>query len=107
MKEKNPRRYQIEGLGDWGVAEGLVYNNWEELEFDEQKLKSMVDRHDYPIYQELYGLDWGFSNDPTAVIASLVNEKTKEIFIYDEIYGYRMTNQAIATAIKAKGWQNC
>ena len=45
----------------------------------------MVDRHDYPIYQELYGLDWGFSNDPTAVIASLVNEKTKEIFIYDEI----------------------
>ena len=107
MKESNPRRYQIEGLGDWGVAEGLVYNNWEELEFDENRLKTMTDRHDVPVYTEIYGLDWGFSNDPTAVIAALVNEKTKEIFIYDEIYGYRMTNQAIATAIKAKGWEKC
>lgn len=107
MKENNPRRYQIEGLGDWGVAEGLVYNNWEELEFDENRLKTMTDRHDVPVYTEIYGLDWGFSNDPTAVIAALVNEKTKEIFIYDEIYGYRMTNQAIATAIKSKGWEKC
>lgn len=107
MKESNPRRYQIEGLGDWGVAEGLVYNNWEELEFDENRLKTMTDRHDVPVYTEIYGLDWGFSNDPTAVIAALVNEKTKEIFIYDEIYGYRMTNQAIATAIKSKGWEKC
>lgn len=107
MKESNPRRYQIEGLGNWGVAEGLVYNNWEELEFDENRLKTMTDRHDVPIYTEIYGLDWGFSNDPTAVIAALVNEKAKEIFIYDEIYGYRMTNQAIATAIKSKGWEKC
>ena len=107
MKESNPRRYQIEGLGNWGVAEGLVYNNWEELEFNENRLKTMTDRHDVPVYTEIYGLDWGFSNDPTAVIAALVNEKTKEIFIYDEIYGYRMTNQAIATAIKSKGWEKC
>lgn len=107
MKEKNPRRYRIEGLGDWGIAEGLVYNNWEELEFDVDELKSKTDRYDYPIYQEIYGLDWGFSNDPTAMICSLVNEKTKEIFIYDEIYGYRMTNQQIAEAIKAKGYGKC
>lgn len=107
MKEKNPRRYKIEGLGEWGIAEGLVYNNWEELDFDVQKLKSMTDRYDYPIYQEIYGLDWGFSNDPTAMICSLVNEKAKEIFIYDEIYGYRMTNQQIANAIKAKGYDKC
>lgn len=107
MKEKNPRRYEIEGLGNWGIAEGLVFTNWEELEFDEQKLKLMTDRHDVPVYKEFYGLDWGFSNDPTAIVAGLVNEKTKEIFLYDEIYGYRMTNQMIATAITAKGWKNC
>ena len=107
MKEKNPRRYRIEGMGDWGIAEGLVFNNWEELEFDVDDLKSQTDRHDYPIYKEIYGLDWGFSNDPTALVCSLVNEKTKEIFIYDEIYGYRMTNQQIAQAIKAKGYDKC
>ena len=107
MKEKNPRRYKIEGLGEWGIAEGLVYNNWEELEFDVDVLRQETDRYDNPIYQEIYGLDWGFSNDPTAMICSLVNEKTKEIFIFDEIYGYRMTNQQIAQAIKAKGYDKC
>lgn len=107
MKEKNARRYKIEGLGDWGIAEGLVYNNWEELDFDVQYLRNQTDRYDRPVYQEIFGLDWGFSNDPTAFIASLVNEKTKEIFIYDEIYGYRMTNQQIANAIKNKGYDKC
>lgn len=107
MKEKNPRRYRIEGLGDWGIAEGLVYNNWEELDFDVDYLKKQVDRYDNPVYQEIYGLDWGFSNDPTALVCSLVNEKTKEIFIYDEIYGYRMTNDQIARSIKEKGYGKC
>lgn len=107
MKEKNMRRYSIEGLGEWGIADGLVFNNWEELEFDVQHLKNQTDRYDRPIYQEIFGLDWGFSNDPTAMVASLVNEQSKEIFIYDEIYGYRMTNQQIAAAIKAKGYDKC
>lgn len=107
MKTKNPRRYQIEGLGDWGIAEGLVYNNWEELDFDIQKLRSMTDRGDKPIYRELFGLDWGFSNDPTGFIACMVNEKTREIFIFDEMYGYRMTNIEIANKLKEMGYDKC
>ncbi len=106
MKEKNPRRYYIEGLGNWGIAEGLVFDNWEELLFDENELLAMTDRKGYPVYQELFGLDWGFSNHPSAVVALLANEKTKEIFIYDEIYKYRMTNMQIADELKKKQWQN-
>ena len=34
MKRTNPRRYSIEGMGDWGIAEGLIYSNWEEADFD-------------------------------------------------------------------------
>ena len=34
MKKNNPRRYQVAGLGNWGIVEGLVYENWRELEFD-------------------------------------------------------------------------
>ncbi len=30
MKEKNPRRYRVAGLGDWGVTEGLIFENWHE-----------------------------------------------------------------------------
>ena len=107
MKERNPRRYQIEGLGDWGIAEGLVFNNWQELDFDIQAMRSMTDRADIPVYREVYGLDWGFSNDPTGFIACMVHEKNKEIYIFDEMYGYRMTNMDIANKLREMGYHNC
>lgn len=28
MKSKSPDRYRVEGLGDWGIVEGLVFENW-------------------------------------------------------------------------------
>ena len=34
MKKNNPRRYQVAGLGGWGIVEGLVYENWKEQEFN-------------------------------------------------------------------------
>ena len=107
MAINNPRRYRIEGLGDWGISEGLVFDNWEELEFDIQELKEMLDSRGNPVYTELYGLDWGFSNDPTAFVALLANEKTREIFIYDEFYGHRMTNMDIANKLKEMNYDKC
>ena len=44
MKEENPRRYSIEGLGEWGIAEGLVFENWQELDFDAEYMKRQLDR---------------------------------------------------------------
>lgn len=38
MKEVSPRRYSIEGLGEWGIAEGVVFDNWKELDFDYKEL---------------------------------------------------------------------
>ncbi len=67
----------------------------------------MRDRRDQPVYQEVYGLDWGFSNDPTALACSLVSEKTKEIFIFDEMYKPRMTNDEIAEELKKMGYDKC
>ena len=34
MRESNYRKYAVAGLGEWGIAEGLVYENWEVLDFD-------------------------------------------------------------------------
>jgi len=106
MKIKNPRRYRIEGLGEWGIAEGLVYTNWKEYEFDIQALRNMTDRQGRPYYRELFGLDWGFSNDPTAFAALMVNEKDHQIFIFDEMYKYKMTNKMIADEIIRMGYGN-
>lgn len=104
MKEENPRRYSIEGLGNWGIAEGLVYENWEEREFDFERMKMMLDRHDNPIYRQLNGLDFGYTNDPTAFIATLANEKKREIYIYDEVYKTRMKNKDIYNNLEYKGF---
>lgn len=98
MKKNNPRRYKIEGLGEWGIAEGLVYENWEELDFDYREIskrKGVV---------SAFGLDFGYTNDPTAFIALLVDDINKEIYIFDEHYQKAMTNSMIAEMIKYKGY---
>jgi len=104
MKRDNPRRYSIEGLGDWGIAEGLVFENWQELEFDFEDMKRKLTRYDLPKYRQLHGIDFGYTNDPTAFIALLADEENKELFIYDEIYKTRMKNRDVYQAIQYKGF---
>lgn len=105
MKEENPRRYSIEGRGEWGIAEGLVFENWEELDFDAEYMKRQLDRDDSPKYRQLHGIDFGYTNDPTAFIALLADEKEKKIFIYDEVYKTHMKNKDIYTTLKYKGFE--
>jgi len=105
MKEENPRRYSIEGLGEWGIAEGLVFENWQELDFNPEELKRQLDRNDNPKYRQLHGLDFGYTNDPTAFIALLADEKEKKIFIYDEVYKTHMKNKDIYETLKYKGFE--
>lgn len=38
MQQHNPRRYLVAGLGNWGVVENLVYENWQDELFDMQLL---------------------------------------------------------------------
>ena len=106
MKIRNPRRYKIEGLGDWGISEGLIYENWTLEDFDISKLMNLTNANGERVYRRLFGLDFGFSNDPTAVVAILGNRDQQTIYIYDEIYKYRLTNSELADLIKHKGWAN-
>ena len=98
MKLNNPRRYNIEGLGNWGIAEGLVYENFEELEFDIEDIKRRSN------IKSAFGLDFGYTNDPTAFICTLVDLDNKEIYIFDEHYQKAMTNKMISDMIKYKGY---
>lgn len=98
MKLNNPRRYSVEGLGQWGIIDGLIYENWHEIEFN---YKDLLKNNDYELK---IGLDFGYTNDPTALICCLVNEKDKEIYIFDEWYQKNMTNEMIATMIKQMGY---
>ena len=99
MKIKRPNRFRVAGLGEWGIAEGLVYNNWEILEFDPIKLL----KNDFSL-EAAFGLDFGFTNDPSAFIAVIVDLRNKRLFIFDEFYKKRLLNNEIAEEIKIRGY---
>lgn len=97
MKEKNPRRYRIEGEGEWGIAEGLIYERYKVENFDIDEIRARKG------IKSAFGLDFGFT-DPNALICMLIDNKAKLIYIFDEWYKNGATNQVIAKAIKDKGY---
>ena len=42
MKDTNFRQYAVAGLGEWGVAEGLIYENFEMLDFGFDEVKKYL-----------------------------------------------------------------
>lgn len=98
MRKNNPRRYQVAGLGDWGIVDGLVYENWEESIFDIDEIRQL------PSVSSAFGLDFGYTNDPAAVFCGLVDAKAKTIWVFDEIYKKGMSNEAIAGAVIKAGY---
>lgn len=98
MKKNNPRRYQVAGLGNWGIVEGLVYENWEEKEFDVNEISKRKG------VKSAFGLDFGYTNDPSAFFCGLIDTANKEIYVFDEIYKNAMKNRQIAEEIIRKGY---
>ena len=94
----NPRRARIVCDGEWGVAEGLIYENVKVKNFDKDEL--LKDE----AYQLAIGLDFGFTHDPTALCVSLINEEKKEIYIFDEAYQVGLITKDVAKMIHDKGY---
>ena len=99
MKENNPRRYIIEGLGQWGIAEGLISTNFKVQEFDLGYIRKI------PGIKAAFNLDFGFT-DPNAFICELVDNNSHKIYIFDEWYKTGVTNKIIAQRIKDMGYGN-
>ena len=100
MKEEQPRKYDVAGLGNWGVAEGLVYTDWTVQGFDLEELTKEKPWQ----WRHIFGLDYGYTNDPTAFIAACVNPLQRRIYVYDEFYQHGMLNCDIAQKIKDRGY---
>lgn len=99
MKERNPRAYKVAGLGEWGVAEGLIFENWEERNFNYQEI---IKENSH--LQSAFGLDFGYTTDPSGFICSLFDLKDKIIYVFDEHYQKGMLNNQIADMINYKGY---
>lgn len=91
----NPRRAMIVCDGQWGIAEGLVFERKNVVEFDaEKKVRELK--------ETTQGMDFGFTNDPTTFVSVAVDLENKELWIYDEHYEHAMDTQDIARMIKNK-----
>ncbi len=94
LKSEHPRRYAVAGLGEWGIAEGLVYENW---------CEGVIDTA-LGGWQSFFGLDYGYTTDPTAFIAIKVNVREKQIYVFDEFSKTKMLNSDIARTIISMGY---
>jgi len=92
-KKSNPRYYNIYALGNWGTAEGLIFNNVTQRLIREDELTGL----DY-----VQGLDFGYTNDPTSFNMTYIDNKNKKIYVYDGFYEKGLSNSSIAEKIKAK-----
>jgi len=81
--------FKVYGLGELGEVEGKIYRNW-----------TIVD--DIPDGARLlrYGLDFGYSNDPSSLVAVY---KYNDGYVLDEIFYQKgLSNRQIAEQIKAQ-----
>ena len=96
--KKNPRRYAVAGEGDWGVVDGLVYENWKEQVFDTSEITRRA------TVKSAFGLDFGYTNDPSAFVCLLVDETAREIYVFDEMYQKGMSNDDIGEELLRRGY---
>lgn len=82
-KERDPESWLVYGLGKTGNIRGLVYRN-----------VNYVDKFPKECRKVCYGLDFGFTNDPTALVR--IGELHGELYGEQLIYNLGMTNQDIS-----------
>jgi phage terminase large subunit len=81
--------WQVYGLGQTGSLEGVCITDWTEIDLP-QEARILC-----------YGMDFGYSNDPTSLIAMY---KYNDAYIFDElIYKKGLLNSDISNLLKTNG----
>ena len=96
--KKNPKRYKVAGLGEWGAVDGLVYENWKEQTFTIDEVRRL------PGAKAIFGLDFGYTTDPTAFFCGIVDKNERRLYVFDELYERGLTNRAIADKVQRLGY---
>jgi len=85
-RKGNKNWWKVYGLGQLGEAEGRIYKDWK-----------IIDSVPHEARLERNGLDFGYSNDPTSVVAI---HRYEGGFILDEVLHRKgMTNKQIADTL--------
>ena len=86
--------YRIYALGEFASLEKLVYTNWRIEDFNHANIVGDL----------AVGLDFGFVNDISALVASLIDETNKRIYIFREWGDTNKTNEELAAIITSLGF---
>ena len=87
IKETNPDFYIHNYMGGWlERAEGVIFEHWSEGAFDES-------------LPYVYGMDFGFVNDPTTLIKVAIDDKRKILYLHEEWYEYGQSTDQICSAL--------
>lgn len=84
-KDKDPNWWRVYGLGEVGMVEGLVFNNWMQIESFPEDMSYWC------------GMDFGYTNDPSTLIKMAV--RGDELYIDEVIYQTGLTNPDLAKMI--------
>ena len=98
LKATDERAYQHEYLGIPVGTGGNVFDNLELREITDEEM-SHFDR----IYQ---GVDWGWFPDPFAFIRLHYDRARETIYLMDEIYQNKLTNEASGNIIIQRGYKD-
>jgi phage terminase large subunit len=86
-KDRDPNWWRVYGLGLVGMAEGLVFPRWEQVE----SLPSETSI-------EIYGLDFGFTNDPSGCIRVMIVGQS--LYVDELFYRTGLTNPQIVQMLR-------
>lgn len=89
--EKDGYFYEVYTLGNWGTLSEIIFNNWEIIDLAEYEY--MMDIFDY-------GLDFGYSNAPTAYVKTYYHSATRTLYVKEEYANKEITNKQIAEDLK-------
>lgn len=88
--QTNPEHYYTIILGYISEgARGRIYRNWQQI------------AHMPNLYSKFYGLDWGFSGDPLALVECEAHNR--QLFVDQKIYESGLTNDDIEKLMIARG----
>lgn len=85
--------YEVYTLGNWGILGKVIFRNWRT-----EDLSGIRDTFDN-IYN---GLDFGFAEDPSALVCCHVDMKRKKIYIFDELYHGGLHIDELSTLVEKK-----
>lgn len=97
LADRNPAYYRIYALGEFATLDKLVFPTFEtdRLNPSSKELAKLP---------SLFGLDFGYVNDPSAFIHIKVDEKNKVLYFIEEYVRKNLLNDQIANAIKSMGY---